>query len=371
MRSCIGWTSFLAAATAAVGMWSTVPACCPAPSENGWAVNADQTVVILWDAARKTQHFVRQASFLSDDADFGFLIPSPSRPELAEADDAAFQLLREFTKPAVEYRRRPAPAFGCGCAEPEKSASVVFPPSAVKVLEEKRVAGFDAAVLDASSTEGLIDWLKDHGYAYSPQVAAWAKPYVEQGWKITALKVAKTDGAASQPVVDAPALRMSFVTDRPLFPYREPDYGATVKADARRMLRIFFLGEGRYDGSLSSEGPAWTGRPVWSDGLSAEQRAALLAKLQLPADTGPTELRLTEFEDVWPYRVAPSDLAFATSTNQAAFHRPPLVVYTASASGPWPTDAAAYVLAALVATSPVWRRRIAQRLDRLGTHRNS
>ena len=27
------------------------------------ALNADQTVIILWDAANKTEHFIRQASF--------------------------------------------------------------------------------------------------------------------------------------------------------------------------------------------------------------------------------------------------------------------------------------------------------------------
>src|SRR5580765_842326 len=38
-------------------------ACCPAGPKGKPVVNADQTVVILWDAANKTQHFIRQASF--------------------------------------------------------------------------------------------------------------------------------------------------------------------------------------------------------------------------------------------------------------------------------------------------------------------
>ena len=43
------------------------PACCPAPPPGKPVVNADQTVLILWDEAAKTQHFIRKASFKSED----------------------------------------------------------------------------------------------------------------------------------------------------------------------------------------------------------------------------------------------------------------------------------------------------------------
>ena len=49
-------------------------ACAPAPSGK-LVVNADQTVIIIWDAANNTQHFIRKASFKSEADDFGFLIP--------------------------------------------------------------------------------------------------------------------------------------------------------------------------------------------------------------------------------------------------------------------------------------------------------
>ena len=38
---------------------SRAPACCPVFALGKPVVNADQTVVILWDAATQTQHFVR------------------------------------------------------------------------------------------------------------------------------------------------------------------------------------------------------------------------------------------------------------------------------------------------------------------------
>ena len=91
------------------------------------------------------------------------------------------------------------------------------PPQNVKVLEEKAVAGFQAVVLEATSATALVGWLKEHGYAFSPEVEAWAKPYVDGGWKITALRVAKDDAKKSDARVAAASLRLSFKTDAPLW----------------------------------------------------------------------------------------------------------------------------------------------------------
>jgi hypothetical protein len=52
-----------------------VSACCAVGRSGVPVVNADQTVIILWDAATKTEHFIRQASFQSDADDFAFLVP--------------------------------------------------------------------------------------------------------------------------------------------------------------------------------------------------------------------------------------------------------------------------------------------------------
>src|SRR5579864_2244059 len=143
------------------------PACCPAPPSGKPVVNADQTVIIIWDAAAKMQHFIRQASFKSDADDFGFIVPSPSVPELEEAGNEAFPYLLKLTEPEVITKKRPSGGGGCGCAM-EKSAPMArgldeaknLP--AIKVLAEKQVAGFNAKVLEAKSAEALVGWLKDN-----------------------------------------------------------------------------------------------------------------------------------------------------------------------------------------------------------------
>lgn len=345
--------SCTSAALVAGAMWSRSPACCPAPPSGRAVVNADQTVVILWDAATKTQHFIRQASFKSEADDFGFLVPSPTQPELDESGNEAFPYLATVTAPEIKRMPRPGEGVSCGCgAAAPKSAELKA--DTVRVLEQKQVAGFAATVLEADSTTALVDWLKENGFAFSPEVEAWAKPYVEQGWKITALKVAKDKSEGETPIVAATALRISFKTERPLFPYREPDSekSAAILGAKNRLLRIYFLAEAKYEGELTKEQP-WTGKVAWADKLNSDSRKKALELLKLPETAAPAECWLTEFEDNWPYQPAPADLQFSPSAGQEAVKRPPIIQYVSS---PLPRDITAYAAAAVIVL-PLFRRR--------------
>jgi hypothetical protein len=335
-------------------------ACCPCFADSGKpVVNADQTVIILWDAAKKTEHFIRKASFKSDADDFGFLIPSPTEPELAESGNEAFPFLQALTEPETITMSRPTGHVGCGCAAEMNSAPIAkSAPPPVRLLAEKEVAGFHAVVLETKSSDALVDWLKEHGYAFSPEVKAWAKPYVEGGWKITALKVAKRKNGDPK-LVAAGALRLSFQTDRPLFPYREPDPkdAAKLLGAKDRLLRIYFLADSRFEGELTAANP-WTGAPAWANKLSPENRKKVLGLLRLPEATGPQTYWLTEFEDHWPYRVAPADLYFAASAKQGTLERPPIIHYVEAHP---PGDIALCALAAVVVI-PLYLKRVRRRI---------
>ena len=305
----------------AVASLAPAEACCPAPPAGRPVLNSDQTVILIWDKASRTQHFIRRASFRGESRDFGFLVPTPAEPELDEAGSEAFPLFEGITAPVVQVRER-MPGIGCS-AEP----SVPAPSASVRVLQEKVVAGLQAAVLAADSSSDLVDWLRDHGYEHSPAIAEWVQPYVEQGWLLTALKVADPQ-APKGDRVEASALRISFQTDAPLFPYREPYSEQAISAvqPPERLLRIYFVGEARYRGSLSAGAP-WTGRVAWSGPLDASSRQEAVRLLGLGDAPTPPDWWLTEFEDPWPYAKAASDLVFQVDADQSQVRRPPLIQF--------------------------------------------
>ncbi len=358
MSSSVGFVFLLGVS---LGMWifitSTTPACCPAPKGGKPVVNADQTVILIWDAKKKRQHFIRKATFQSESDDFGFLIPSPNLPELSESANDAFPYLTDLTKPKVVTKKRPQ-GGGCVCGGLATKNPDIRPPgvqqAAVKVKSRKIVAGFDAAVLEATTAKALVTWLKDNGYAWSPEIQKWAEPYIQNKWHITALKIAKEEDGKENKGVAAKALRMSFDTDQPLFPYREPEYTSSAKnlIKGSRMLRIYFIAEARYKGELTKD-DRWTGKVAWSNRLKAKDRQELLKRLKLPETTGPDQWWLTEFEDYWPYKVAPADVYFSKDENQSTVEREPIIRYVAST---WPNDAMSYALVAVVVVPPIMTR---------------
>jgi hypothetical protein len=287
-------------------------ACCAVTSIDNHVVNASQTVIMIWDKQRQTQHFIRKADFKTDAKEVGFLVPSPSRPQLEESGNAAFTELATITAPKVSY----GGGFPLGCSVAPQAMPLA---GNVTVIEEKRVAGFDATVLTARSGNDLVEWLKENGYAYSPAVADWAKPYLGGDWHFTALKVVKNNSVQNE--VKAAALRISFKTDRPLFPYREPDSTASAgNLDLKnRLLRIYFIAETQYEGRISGSKP-WSGKTKWSGDITTH-RKSLLGNLNLPASTGPSKWWLTEIEDQWPYRKAAGDVYFSPVSKQKSIDR--------------------------------------------------
>jgi hypothetical protein len=79
---------------------------------------------------------------------------------------------------------------------------------------------------------------------------------------------------------------------------------------------------------------AWTGNVAWAGKLSPEDRAKVLDLLHLPPTTGPADWWLTEFEDNWPYKVAPADVYFSPSADQSNVRRDPIIKFVDARPAP-------------------------------------
>ena len=66
---------------------------------------ASESAVIVWDARTHTEHFIRGATFQSNAKSFGFLVPTPTPPQLAPASESAFYQLDEVSQPRTIRRR--------------------------------------------------------------------------------------------------------------------------------------------------------------------------------------------------------------------------------------------------------------------------
>jgi hypothetical protein len=331
------------------------PACAPAPMRDQSVEITNETALIIWDKETKTEHFIRKAEFNSTSPDFGFLVPTPTKPDFSEVDDAVFMNLSTYTAPKIEYRtvRMPKPKHPKGEAKamPQMTVGAVPPPKAaprgVEVLDQTEVGGQEATVIkfhrgekpdiNADAKE-LADWLKTRGYEFGPQLVNWLKPYIENEWVMTAFRIAKRvpvsagPGGPPRPAFDemqGKAVRMTFKTDAPFYPYREPE---EPKAPPKkpwqthgRFLRVFFLADQRYDGTLGKGSTPWPGTQVpWSDKLNENQLREVSAKLKLPEGSLKNATWLTEFEDRSSPRQG-TDEVYYKSSPDGAKQRPVIV----------------------------------------------
>ena len=146
----------------------------------------DESALIVWNSKTHVEQFVRRATFESKAKNFGFLVPTSSRPTLGAADDAIFESLQRELEPKTVVQRRRGIDFALFVASrssgsrEEKSGQGESPTSihiatgvtnsgkAVEVVEQKRVGDYNAVVLRARDTKSLSRWLKRHHYPVSP-----------------------------------------------------------------------------------------------------------------------------------------------------------------------------------------------------------
>lgn len=343
---------FLAMALALLLAAPQVRPCAPAPPAGRQVDVVHEEALIVWDAEKHVEHFVRRASFSSDAPDFGFLVPTPTRPELFEAPESVFEALERARAPEVIRRERTVlepvllvmlPFLSLRSAPPMTAGR---PP--VEVLEEKRVAGYDAAVLASTDASALSAWLAEHDYAQRPDLTEWLQPYVEAGHVITAFKIA---GGGTRRVGTSP-VRMSFATERPFFPYREPaDQRRPQRPGLERRLLVHLVAPQRLQGRIGERLP-WKATVLYASPRS--DLPTLLAGA-LPKQLLPASGWLTTVADSASPRPGTDDLYFSLAAQQERVVPDPVVVDIRNTI-PVPLD----LLAALAGLA-FWMRRRARR----------
>jgi hypothetical protein len=301
--------------------------CAPAPPLGSRVEILGESAFIVWDSEKKIEHFIRRATFQSDAKEFGFLVPTPQKPELSELPSEVFDI-QNLMAPKIIYEKQKGIRFvvalvaffllGSTKTLPPMRPPDVGAPPPVRVVQETTVAGYDAVVLEADNPEALNTWLKDHGYPSSPALQKWFEPYVETKWMITAFKISNPAKGS----VSTSAVRMSFHTDHPFFPYREPEMEQTIQ---NRILQVLMLSQDRMEGKLGENfSENWAGKTKWADRLESKDTAELLNRLKVSMNA--KNLWLIDFEDDSSPRPGHADLYFRKAADQSSVVPPPIIM---------------------------------------------
>lgn len=195
-----------------------------------------EDVAIVWDHESKIEHFIREVQFMGKEPDFGFLVPTPTEPEIAEADRKCFgEIFR---------------ALVIGGVVPRGSASFGGTGGGVKVVKTVNTGNYIATVLRADEGSTLQKWLSENQYPSRVELIPWVDIYLKKKWYITAFKIANggKEGTKLNPV------RLSFSTEAPIYPYREP---IEPHPDLPRLLRVYLFSKVPLQPLYRERGDKW------------------------------------------------------------------------------------------------------------------
>lgn len=282
------WCVALTVLATAGGAW----ACSGVGPPGKPVVFGDQTNIVIWDEAHHTEHFIRNASFRSGADNFGFIAPTPNKPQLDQASNRAFYTLAAL---APVFRTRSV--YG-GASMLSARAKAVE----VQVLQEADVAGYHATTVKCPDAHAINDWMNAHGYVSTPEVEKWAERYCSRGWCLTAFKVIDK----SKLMASTGTVRMSFRTDNPYNPFYVPK--SNIPINGGGTLRVYFVSVGDYDAHIG-HGEIWQ-TPQWTAPIPEASGALLAKQVKLPFDAVPDNCQVETFVDNNFPRPAADDIYF-------------------------------------------------------------
>lgn len=181
-----------------------------------------ERVLILHDPETRTEHFIREVVFRGGQSTFGFVVPTPTRPEVFKVKDAPFDKLDTAFPFAPPQRSASAAGSGAPGSAPRGGAPPVI------ILDIKKVGSFTAFILKATDATALGKWLQDNKLGTTPENDEWLAEYVKRDFYYVAFRYEPGKDQQGDKL-NTETVRISFKTPVAYYPYREPRH--TTPAD--------------------------------------------------------------------------------------------------------------------------------------------
>jgi len=235
-------------------------ACCYFSAKGRDVLQPSQKAFITWDPQEDIESFTVQPRFEGNAADFGMVIPTPSRPKLDEMPRDFFKELAVFTilEPMEmdKYKMYPMTMLSRSAAEGGRGKD-----QSVRVLEAGVVGSLDYKIIQAVRAADLYSWLKDHRYSYAGDQST-LEFYVKKSWYFTVMKIdplqmkKRRDGSYEGEVTPT---RFTFASSKLIYPLRITQL--SVKDRTEALFYIQAPEKMDLPGDLSYQ---YSWNPMWS-----------------------------------------------------------------------------------------------------------
>lgn len=189
---------------------------CGAVVDNADSHVTGETSVLTWDGSRETITMVMSMDAGADD--LAWIMPAPAGTGIELGSTDTIVDLYNDSLPRIEHVKDWTPRLPDGDSR-RASDPVDGSEDAVRVESSTTVGPFDVVTLSGGDAGALTTWLVDKGYPDRSDLVGPFQDYLDQGWRILAVKL--TPQAADESFDEAlPPMNLSFDTTEPVYPIR-------------------------------------------------------------------------------------------------------------------------------------------------------
>ncbi|SPF68519.1 Protein of unknown function DUF2330 [Propionibacterium ruminifibrarum] len=276
-----------------------------------------ETSVLSWDGSRETITMVM--TMTSSAQDVAWIMPAPAGTTIGLGSMDTLAALQEDSMPRVEHKKDWTPRFPWFAPGGSRTNEEGAVPS-VEVEDTSTVGPFEVVTLASDDAGALTDWLVDNGYPDRSELVEPFQEYLDQGWRILAVKLAPE---VSDETLhgDLPPMNLSFDTDTPVYPIR-----LSSMAESAQNVRLYVVSAHRLDISRQA---------------APDQPLDLLFSGAVPAGDAGMTTGFDGSDQVWlttyDGRLAPSRISDDFAFTQASFDEPyqRVITYWDHTPGEW------------------------------------
>lgn len=184
------------------------------PPPDYYMYGTDQRAVIFYEEGKET--LILSNTFRGDAKDFGWVVPTPSQPEVSRSSDELFTALDDLTQVEVDYQPQPLGLDEAYRAGQQKDN--------VYIVETKKIEYYDIVVLTSEDSEALAKWLNKNNFQFPKNAGYILDSYINNKWFFVAVKI---DTSAISATVSRQLreghmvpLQLKFTTDKIIYPLK-------------------------------------------------------------------------------------------------------------------------------------------------------
>ncbi|MFA6588093.1 MAG: DUF2330 domain-containing protein [Patescibacteria group bacterium] len=251
---------------------------------NYWMREDTQKAVVFYD--KGVESLILSITFQGNANDFGWIVPTPTKPTVTKGSDEIFTNLQKLTSTRSDY---PVSAFDLGFSGSEKQTS------GVSVIETKQVDYYDVTILTATDKDALTKWFADNKYNYPESASYILNTYIQNNWYFVAMKINPqslewSNVTSSLRTGHATPVVMQFATENIVYPLKistvvsQANTNTNANANSNTNTPVIV-----YDASNFTFGPGKFGKAI---NISGSKNLSYTAGTEFPYNSGTIEAQI-------------------------------------------------------------------------------